>query len=659
MTAVPATAAASATPVVITGLALRLPGAATQDDFWQLLIDGVVRTAPVSARRRALARAPWWDDVIGEVEGIELFDAGFFGIDEHEARFMDPQHRVGMEVAYDALCDAGLAESGVSDSRRYSVHMAMTGNPYYGLVCRYLDEHGPAGLPPRTIMNTYHGALAARISHQFDLTGPVMAVDTACSSFLSALVQGIDSIRNGGCDGAVVGGVNLLSAAYTTMLCNAGGITTSHPHTRVFDEEADGTLIGEGVVVVVLERQDVARARNRRIYGRIAAHAINNDGSSLSIMAPNPRGQGAVIRDAYADGVVDPTAVGYIETHGAGTRVGDPIEVNALSKVYRKEDFGDAKIGLGSVKSNIGHLLSAAGGAGLAKLLLSLRNGQMAPNVHLTTINPLLRLERTPFEVMTSPRPWPRVDGRPRVGAITSLGLGGTNVHVVVEEADDGGRPRGALPEPVVCLSATSQDALRQMLTEVERHTAGGADPYDLAMTLARFRPAYAWRATAVLDPATGAVTQTRMNHVAKPDRRPKGEPPRTLEAAAERFLHGGAIDWTEFFPDGTGTTLRLDPYPFSRLPYWLDADPPKGTDMTKDEIKAVLIKGIASELSIAPGDVGDDEGFAQLGVSSVQALKIVNRLRKELDMDINPVALFEFKTVDDISAYLAEERAA
>ncbi|GAB4084610.1 hypothetical protein GCM10028784_12400 [Myceligenerans cantabricum] len=567
----PPAGTSASVPVVITGLALRLPGASNQDEFWRLLADGVDRTAPVSEGRRALARAPRWDDIIGEVDGIEQFDAEFFGIDEHEARFMDPQHRVGMEVAYDALCDAGLAESGEAPARRYSVHLAMTGNPYYGLVCRYLDEHGPDGMHPRTIMNTYHGALAARISHQYNLTGPVMGVDTACSSFLTAITQGVRAIRSEGCDGAVVGGVNLLSGAYTSMLSNAGGITTSHPHTRVFDEEADGTLLGEGAVVVVLEREDVARARNRRIYGRIAAHAINNDGSSLNIMAPNPRGQGDVIRDAYEDGVVDPTSIGYIETHGTGTRIGDPIEVNALSKIYRKADFGDAKIGLGSVKCNIGHLLSAAGGAGLAKLLLSLKHGQMAPNLHLTTTNPLLRLDKTPFEVVTSPRPWPQVDGRPRAGAITSLGLGGTNVHVVIEETGDGGRPRGELPEPVVCLSAKSEDALRQMLKEVEAHSADGADPYDLAMTLARFRPAYAWRATATLDPATGAMADVHVNHVARPDRRPKGEPPRTLGAAAERFLHGGAIDWTQFFPDGTGTIVGLDPYPFSRTPYWLD----------------------------------------------------------------------------------------
>ncbi|GAA1848828.1 polyketide synthase [Myceligenerans crystallogenes] len=558
-------------PVVITGLALRLPGAASQEEFWDLLINGVDRTAPVSEHRRALAGAPGWDDIIGEVDGIEMFDAGFFKIEADEARFMDPQHRVGMEVAYDAACDAGLAESGAA-ARRYAVHMAMTCNPYYGLLCRYMDKHGAAGLHPRTIMGSYHQALAARISHQYDLTGPVTAIDTACSSFLVALTRGIDDIRNNGCEGAVVGGVNLMSAAYTSFLANAGGITTSHPRTRVFDEDADGTLLGEGAVVVVLEREDVALAKNRRIYGRIAAHAVNNDGSSLNIMAPNPRGQADVVRDAYA-GAVDPASIGYIETHGTGTKIGDPIEVNALAKIYRKEDLGDHRVGLGSVKSNIGHLLSAAGGAGLAKLLLSLKHGRMAPNLHLGTVNPLLQLERTPFDVVTEPRDWARPAGGRRAGAITSLALGGTNVHVVVEELrdDDAGRRRGELTAPLICLSAKSEEALRALLKEVEGLLADGVDTYDLAMTLARFRPAHDWRATARFDPATGALAEAVVNHVAKPDRRPKGEPPASYEAAADGFVNGRAIDWARFFPDATGTLVALAPYPFTRAPYWLE----------------------------------------------------------------------------------------
>lgn len=564
------------TPVVVTGLALRLPGANDQDEFWRMLIDGVDSTAPVSAHRRALAGAPGWDDVIGEVDGIEMFDADFFKIEADEARFMDPQHRVGMEVAYDAVCDAGLAEAGGTSGRRYAVHMAMTANPYYGLVCRWLDTHGTAGLHPRTLMNTYHQALAARISHQYDLTGPVTAVDTACSSFLTALTRGVDDIRHSGCEGAVVGGVNLLSGAYTSMLARVGGITTSHPHTRVFDEDADGTLLGEGAVVVVLEREDVARAKNRRIYGRIAAHAINNDGSSLNIMAPNPRGQRDVISDAYANGAVDPATIGYIETHGTGTRIGDPIEVNALAKVYRTEDLGDHRVGLGSVKCNIGHLLSAAGGAGLAKLLLSLKHARMAPNLHLGTVNPLLQLERTPFDVVTEPRAWPAPTGGQRAGAITSLALGGTNVHVVVTEVAGGhdgdpDRPRGTLSAPLLCLSARSQDALGRMLKDVEGALADGADPYDLAMTLARFRPAHEWRAVVRYDPTTRTSAEVRTAHVEKPGRKVRLPDPATPDAAAELFLAGGAVDWAHFFPDGIGTITHLSPYPYSREPYWLD----------------------------------------------------------------------------------------
>lgn len=610
----------SEVPIVVTGLALRLPGAADQGEFWRLLAEGVDRTDTVSEERRRLVGAPQWSDVIGEIDGIDEFDAAFFGIEDDEARFMDPQHRKTMEVAYDAVCDAGLLEAGKTADRRYSVFTAICTNSYYPLVCRYMEEQGIAATHPRTIMNSINSALAARISHQYNLTGPVMAVDTACSSFLTGLSQAVESIRGQGCLGAVVAGVNMLSAPYSTMLCDCGGITTAHPYTRVFDEEADGTLIGEGAVVCVLEREDVALRRNRRIYARLLGHAVNNDGSSLNIMAPNPRGQADVVRDCYATGV-DHTRVGYIETHGTGTRIGDPIELNALGKVYRKADFGDRTIGIGSVKSNIGHLLAAAGGAGLAKLLLSIRNGAMAPNLHLKTLNPLLDLESTPFEVVTETRPWPREDGRPRVGAITSLGLGGTNVHVVVEEGPPE-RTGTPLAEPLLCLSAADPEALRRMIADLERYTAaGGVDPYNLAMTLARFRPSHAWRATARLDPATGALTVLRTTERERTVRRlllrpneatlareaffqevfagrvrtSDAEPGRTelavavddgtafdaetsvldsrlseTEIAAELFMRGCLVDWGRFFPDGTGTVLTLPRYPFAPQPHWL-----------------------------------------------------------------------------------------
>lgn len=605
--------------IVITGLALRLPGADDQDQFWKLLIEGEDRTRPVSARRRALAAKPDWNDVIGEVEDIEMFDAEFFGIDDDEAKFMDPQHRMVMELAYDAVCDAGLLESKRTAERRYSVYMAMSTNPYYPLVSRHMDEHGTAGVHPRTLMNLHPHALPARVSHQYNLTGPVMAVDTACSSFLTALVQAADSIRHQGCEGAVVGGVNLHSGHYTAELCNCGGITTAHPHTRVFDEDADGTLLGEGAIVCVLEREDVARRGNRKIYGRLQGYAINNDGSSLNIMAPNPRGQANVIRDCYAQGI-DHTRIGYVEAHGTGTRIGDPIELNALAKVYRKEDFGGAEVGIGSVKTNLGHLLSAAGGAGLAKLLLSMRHGRMAPNLHLEKPNPLLQLEDTPFSVVTEPRDWDRVGDRPRVGAITSLGLGGTNVHFVIEEGE-AERTGAELPAPLLCLSAKTEPALRRMLEDVSRHLARGeCDPYNLAMTLARYRPAYEWRASARFDAATGVLSQITTRRVPRPVKRVLLRPtPATLEReaffgevlaarvrtaetapglaelavavgkteheptlvldpvltdleiAAELFVGGCPVDWSRFFPDDTGTVLTLASYPFSRKPHWLE----------------------------------------------------------------------------------------
>lgn len=609
----------SAPAIAITGLTLRLPGAETQDEFWQLLADGVDKTAPVSQHRRDLASNQNWTDTVGELDDIQRFDAEFFGIEAEEARFMDPQQRILMEVAHDAVCDAGLVEPHRPADRRYAVYMALATNAYYPLVCQHLARNGQDSVHPRTIMNSINSAVAARISHQHNFTGPVMSVDTACSSFLSALVEALEAIAHSQCDGAVVGGANILSSAFSSMLCNAGGITTPTGVTRVFDAEANGTLIGEGAVVVVLEREDIARRKNRHVYGRILAHAINNDGASLNIMAPNPRGQARVIRDCYASGV-DHTRVGYIEAHGTGTRIGDPIEVNALGQVYRNEDFTDRKVGIGSVKSNFGHLLAAAGGVGLAKLLLSLQHGRMVPSLNLRTVNPLLQLEETPFEVVTELRSWDRIDDQPRVGAITSLGLGGTNVHLVVAE---GTPPRhGAeLKHPVLCLSATTPVALEERTAEARRLLASGADPYNLAMTFSRFRPALEWRATLRWDPTDPQdvrVTACRPRAtVRKLLLRPTpetltredffrrvftgrvivssaaarradlavviGEPGEKdllaldpdlpdMEIATQLFLNGCLLDWEVFFPDGQGTLLTLNPYPFAHTAHWIPA---------------------------------------------------------------------------------------
>lgn len=602
--------------IVVTALAVRLPGAQTPEEFWEVLRNGVDRTAPVSARRRELADAPEWSDIIGEIDDIDQFDAEFFGIEAGEARFMDPQHRVTMEIAHQAIADAGLLEAGRRSSRRYSVHMAMTTNAYYPLVCRHVDRHGADGVHPRTVMNSMNSALAARISHHYDFTGPVLAVDTACSSFLTALSDAVTAIRNEDCDGAVVGGVNLLSSQYTNVFCNLGGITTGHDFTRVFDEEADGTLLGEGAVVCVLEREDVARAQNRKILARLRGLAINNDGVSLNIMAPNPRGQAAVIERCYADGI-DHRQIGYIEAHGTGTRIGDPIELNALSKVYRPEDFGDQRVAIGSVKTNIGHLLSAAGGAGLAKLLLCLQHGMLVPSLHCETANPLLQLEDTPFEVSTETRAWPDRDGQPRMGAITSLGLGGTNVHAVLEQGP-AERRDGTDPLGVLCLSAKSEAALTELVGELRNHLdSEHPDAYNLALTLNRYRPSEEWRAVLRPEALDGAID---VHRVARAPRRVllKGfredspvaaliaevaavpvvasetapgrnelqlVPEASLldeggivitEEATRRdvvvalFLAGAPIAWNELYPDDRGTVLSLPVHPLNRQSHWL-----------------------------------------------------------------------------------------
>ncbi|WP_010533485.1 polyketide synthase [Brachybacterium squillarum] len=617
------------TPVVITSLALRLPGARSADELWELLREGRCQIAPVSPERRALTGWSDWEDPIGEVSGIDRFDHEFFDIPAEEAALLDPQQRLLLEVAHEAVTAAGLVEAGGTEPRRSAVVMALATNSYFGLLCERLGRRGEEVLQPRTIVDIMNSGVASRISHEYNLTGPVYAMDTACSSFLAALVQGMTAIRHEGCESAVIGGANLLSAPYTTMFCRSAGITTPGGRARVFDAEADGTVIGEGVVVAVLEREDLARERGRTILARVAGAAITNDGSSLSIMAPNPRGQAEVIRRCYTDGAggVDPRRVGCIEAHGTGTRIGDPVEVRALSGVFHREELLGRSVALGSVKSNIGHLLAAAGGAGLAKLVLSLRHRAVPATLHVSTVNPLLQLQRTPFEVATEERDWPAPPQGARLGAVTSLGLGGTNAHVVLEEVEEGPRTvseRSAGGETSLCLSARDPAALERMIEALPPLLA---DPRwalsDIAHTLNRFRSAERWRARVRIDRSRREMTTVERaeigrrvrrvlldpDHAAAPEAetlrallgpalRPRTADPRPGELsvslsaapagerglsiapgtdpvgiAAALFLQGCSVRWHVVHPDGSGVVLPIVPYPFAGPSHWIPVE--------------------------------------------------------------------------------------
>lgn len=495
--------------VAITGLALRLPQAKNQQEFWDNLCSSKDCISKVSSRRRELAGHPEWEDWIGELEDIDLFDHEFFGISAEEAIFMDPQQRLVLETAYEALEDAGLVP-GSDEKRHIGVYGGISSNSYYHLLLNRLEQRGVSEVHQNAMVGNMHNMICALISHQFNFTGPALAIDTACSSFLVALHHAVAAIKQNSINGAVVAGANIMATPVVHSLSRKAGIVSSTQYTKVFDEDADGSVPGEGVIVVYLEPLSSAVAENKNIYGVIRGSVVNNDGYSLGIMAPNPKGQHQVLSAAYQDAGLSPNEISYIETHGSGTAIGDPIEINALNKLFSEhsnvDNKPDLQIGIGSVKANIGHLLPAAGGAGLAKLLLCFKHKKLVPSLHVENINPALELEKTPFYIVNDVQDWAVKEQETRKAGISSFGLGGTNVHVVLEEWNREADVQSKQVQTkqnvhLLTLSAKSEKALERIISQTEDMLKNRPDfdVNDLCFTRNRYRKHYGYRAACLI----------------------------------------------------------------------------------------------------------------------------------------------------------------
>ena len=488
--------------VAITGLALRLPGAKNQQEFWNNLCSKKDCISQISPKRKELSGKPEWNDWLGELEDIECFDNEFFEISAEEAKFMDPQQRLILETSYEALEDAGMIP-GLEEERNIGVYSGISTNTYYQLLARYIEKYGAEKLHPNTMVGNMHNITAAIISHAYNFTGPALSIDTACSSFLAALHHAVEAIRHKSIEGAVVTSANILVVPIAHILSKTAGIVSSTKNARVFDKDADGTVLGEGVVVVYLEPLAKAIKENKNIYAVIRGSAINNDGYSLGIMAPNPKGQYKVLLEAYNDAKLSPGEIGYIEAHGTGTTIGDPIEVNALSKLFSEYNVEkSSNIGIGSVKTNIGHLLSASGGASLAKVLLCLKNKKLVPSLHMEEINPALQIEKTPFYVVQEVEEWKVKEGSTRKAGINSFGLGGTNVHLILEEWNQSHNiQKEKRKVNLLTLSAKSERALEVMIKQTEDmlRDLPELNIHDMCFTRNRYRKHYSYRAACVI----------------------------------------------------------------------------------------------------------------------------------------------------------------
>ena len=424
-------------PIAIIGIGCRFPGAKDPQAFWQLLRDGVDAITEVPAERFKLdafydpdPAAPGKTNTRwgGFVSQVDQFDPHFFGISPREAERMDPQQRLLLEVAWEALQDAGQVAERLAGTQA-GVFIGISNNDYGRI--QFGDTHR---------IDAYAGTgnalsiAANRISYLFDFRGPSMAIDTACSSSLVAVHLACRSLWNGESSIALAGGVNLILSPAITINFTKAGVMAPDGRCKAFDARANGYVRSEGAGVVVLKPLFRALADADPIYAVVRGSAVNQDGRSNGLMAPNPLAQEAVLREAYRRAGVSPGEVQYVEAHGTGTLLGDPIEVQALGAVLGLDRAPGRPCALGAVKTNIGHLEAAAGIAGLIKVALALKHREIPPNLHFEEPNPHIPFDRLPLRVPARLGPWP-VESGPALAGVSSFGFGGTNAHVVLEEA--------------------------------------------------------------------------------------------------------------------------------------------------------------------------------------------------------------------------------
>ncbi len=492
--------------LAVIGMACRFPGARTPEEFWRNLRDGVesitflseAELEPSALEPPALRRSPQYVRAAAIIEDAELFDAAFFGISPKEAEVMDPQQRVFLECAWSALESAGYDPERYRD--RIGVYAGARTNTYVLNLFSNPAVLGMLGAFEVRLGNDL-AFLSTRVSHRLNLRGPAYSLHTACSTSLVAVHLAAQALTAGECRMALAGGVAIQTPQRTGYPYQAGGVASPDGRCRAFGANAQGTLFGNGVGVVVLKRLADALEDGDTIHAVIRGSALNNDGAQkASFSAPSAQGQARVIRDAQLASEVDARSITYVEAHGTGTQLGDAIEVTALTRAFRASTQETGFCALGSVKPNIGHLDAAAGIASFIKAVLALKHRQLPPTLHFEKPNPQIDFAPSPFFVNATLRPW-EPGPHPRRAGVSSFGLGGTNAHVILEEAPSVTPAPDARPWHLLPLSAKTATALEAatgaLAAHLEQHPEQPLG--DVAYTLQVGRQAFQHRRIAVV----------------------------------------------------------------------------------------------------------------------------------------------------------------
>jgi acyl transferase domain-containing protein len=514
----------SADGVAIVGMAGRFPGARDVAAFWDNIKGGVesITHFPMEELEIAAPRSELEDGnarfvcAKGLLDDVDMFDARFFGYLPREAELMDPQHRIFLELCWETIEHAGY------DAQRYPGAIGVYGGCYMdtylmwnlcsnpGFLARLVDSIQVGSL--QTELGNDKDYLATRVAYKLGLRGPAMTLQTACSTSLVAIATACQSVASYQCDMALAGGVTLVLPQKKGYFYKEGGMLSPDGHCRTFDEDAAGTVFSNGAAVVLLKREADAIADGDTIYAVIRGYATNNDGNAkVSYTAPSIDGQADVVSMALAMADVDARTMGYVEAHGTATPIGDPIEIAGLTSAYRAYTPDKAYCAIGSVKANLGHLDVASGAIGVIKTSLALHEGVLPPSINFNRPNPRIDFASSPFYVNTQLRPWPGADW-PRRAGVSSFGVGGTNAHVVLEQAPAGRAPGLRRSHSLLLLSARTETALAaqaaRLADHLERHPTACLD--DVAFTLQVGRTPFEHRRVLVASDTAEAAARLR-----------------------------------------------------------------------------------------------------------------------------------------------------
>ncbi|WP_433381558.1 SDR family NAD(P)-dependent oxidoreductase [Streptosporangium sp. CA-115845] len=648
--------------IAVVGVSCRVPGAADTGAFWRLLRDGVDAVTDAPADRWNPGAVPAELDSPGLRRGgfldrVAGFDCEFFGMSPREAAATDPRQRLALELTWEALENARVVPETLRGGA-IGVFLGATGDDYASLVHRSgadcLSHHSPAGLS--------RAAIANRVSYRFGFRGPSLTVDTAQSSSLAAVHLACESLLAGTTSLAVAGGVHLNLVPEGALAFARAGALSPDGRCYTFDARANGFVRGEGGGVVVLKRLEDALADGDPVSAVLLGSALNNDGGGPGLTVPDGDAQEDLLRQAYARAGVEPGRVGYVELHGTGTKVGDPVEAGALGAVLGRDR--DRPLLVGSVKTNIGHLEGAAGIAGLLKVVLSLGHETLPASLNFREPNPAIPLADLHIRVNDRTVPWPGA----RLAGVSSFGIGGTNSHVVVAGPPEAAPKADVVPAPVVPVPVHGQTAaaLRAQAARLRDWVAARPDlsPADVGFSAVTTRSVLAHRGVVIaadraelLDGLAALANGEAVSGASS------GQLRRRLSDMAASYVAGSDVDWLPVVEGGR--VVDLPTYAFQRQPHWIGtgltpapAYAPAPT-ATADDLRELVRSRAADLLGHADSkSIEDDRAFDELGFDSLTSVQLCQQLSEATGLSLSDTLLFEHPTPRLLMKHLREELA-